>query len=313
MNKNQNNLQLWEPHFIQNRQFLLSFAFRMTGSLSEAEDLVQDTFIQCAETHPNEISNHKSWLTKVCSNKALDHLKSAYKRRETYRGAWLPDAVPDSFQFWGNLEDIEAPEKPILLAESLTTSFLLLIEKLTPEERVVYLLSEVFEYTYKEIANFLDKTDETCRKIAQRARQSVVDGRVKYDSKSKEAMDLVHKFYESAKNNDHQGLMDILSKESEFWSDGGGKVSATLFVFKDELRIARFYTSPGITGMFTSNEYKSEIATVNTLPGLIVSRRLPEGGWVFDTIFTFETLGDKIVRIYVQRNPDKLNALTNRH
>jgi RNA polymerase sigma-70 factor (ECF subfamily) len=312
MKQNHNYMHLWESHFIQQRQFIISFAFRMTGSLSEAEDLVQDTFIECAVIDPSEITNHKSWLTKVCSNKALDHLKSAYKRRETYRGTWLPDAVPDSFQFWGNLEDIEAPDKPLLLSESLTTSFLLLIEKLTPEERVVYLLSEVFEYSYKEIANFLSKTDETCRKIAQRARQAVNDGRVKYDSRSKEAQGLIQKFYESAKNGDHQGLMDILNKDSELWADGGGKVSAILVVFKEDTRIARLYSSPGIIGLFNNEDYKTEFGMVNTLPGLIISRKLPEGSWVFDTIFSFETLGDKIVRIYTQRNPDKLQVLMDR-
>lgn len=312
MKQNQNYLQLWEPHLIQQRQFLIAFAFRMTGSLSEAEDLVQDTFIECAQVDPSEISNHKSWLTKVCSNKALDHLKSAYKRRETYRGTWLPDAVPDSYQFWGNLEEIAAPDKPMLLSESLTTSFLLLIEKLTPEERVVYLLSEVFEYSYKEIASFLSKTDETCRKIAQRARQAVNDGRVKYDSHSTKAQNLIQQFYDSAKAGNNEGLMDILSKESEFWADGGGKVSATLHIFKEDSRIARFFSSPGISIIFNHEDYKTEFGMVNTLPGLIISRRLDDGSWVFESIFSFEISGDKIVRIYNQRNPDKFAALMDR-
>ena len=311
MKNNQNYMQLWEKHLVEQRPFLLAFAFRMTGSLSEAEDLVQDTYIECAQVNPAEINNHKSWLTKVCSNKALDHLKSAYKRRETYRGTWLPDAVPDRYQFWGNLEDVAAPDQPLLVSESLSTTFLLLIEKLTPEERVVYLLSEVFEYSYKEIASFLSKTDETCRKIAQRARQAVNDGRVKYDSHSAQAKNLIQKFYDSAKAGDNQGLMDILSKDSEFWSDGGGKVSATLHIFKEDTRIARFYSSPGISIIFNHEDYKTEFAMVNTLPGLITSRRLPNGEWVYDSIFSFETKDGKILRIYNQRNPDKFEALLN--
>lgn len=312
MKQNKNYLHQWENHFTRNRQFLLSFAFRMTGSLSEAEDLIQETFINCADVNPDEVSNHKSWLTKVCSNKSLDHLKSAYKRRETYRGTWLPDAVPDRFQFWGNLEESEGPDAPMLRSETLTTSFLLLIEKLSPEERVVYLLNEVFDYSFQEISDFLSKTVETCRKIAQRARQAVEDGTVKYDSQTKEAQELIKKFYESAKNGDHDGLMSILSKESEFWSDGGGKVSATLVIFKEDTKIARFYSSPGITGAFNHDHYRTEFAMVNSLPGLIISRLESSGVWVFDSIFSFETKDQKILRIYTQRNPDKFKALTHR-
>lgn len=312
MKQNENYLHQWEKHFTRNRQFLLSFAFRMTGSLAEAEDLIQDTFINCAEVNPDEVSNHKSWLTKVCSNKSLDHLKSAYKRRESYRGTWLPDAVPDRFQFWGNLEDTEQPDEPILRSETLTTTFLLLIEKLSPEERVVYLLSEIFEYSYKEISDFLSKTVEACRKIAQRARKAVDDGKVKYDSQTEGAKELIKQFYEAAKVGDHDGLMSILSKESEFWSDGGGKVSATLVIFKEDTRIARFYSSPGIIGAFNNPQYRTELTMVNGLPGLIISRMESPGDWVFDSIFSFETKDNKILRIYNQRNPDKFRALTER-
>src|SRR6476660_350810 len=106
-----NYLNAWEPVFTKHRPFLLSFSFRLTGSLSEAEDMVQDTFIACAETDPSTISNHRSWLTKVCANKSLDLLKSAAKKRETYPGVWLPDAVPDVFQYWGNIEEGISPEK----------------------------------------------------------------------------------------------------------------------------------------------------------------------------------------------------------
>ena len=134
MNKS-NFLSAWEPRLLQHKQYLIAFAFRMTGSLAEAEDIVQDTFIECAYVDPLTIDNHKAWLTRVCSNKGLDHLKSAYKKRVTYPGVWLPDAIPESLELADEFE----------LAESATTSFLLLAEKLSPEERVVYLLFEVFE------------------------------------------------------------------------------------------------------------------------------------------------------------------------
>ncbi len=138
-----NYFKQWEVFFQQYRTYLVSFAFRMTGSLSEAEDIVQETFLECASMNPQTIESPKSWLTKVCSNKGLDHLKKAYKKRETYSGPWLPDAIPDSYQVWSSLAAPASPDQNLLLSESLTTSFLLLIEKLTPEERAVYLLSEI--------------------------------------------------------------------------------------------------------------------------------------------------------------------------
>jgi len=134
MTMSEDHLKAWESDWKQYRPFLISFAYRMTGSLSEAEDLVQDTFLECARVPRSEIRNPKSWLTKICANKGIDHLKSAYKRRETYPGTWLPDAIPDSLQVWTNLHGSESPEKTLIVSESLTTSFLLLAERLTPEE-----------------------------------------------------------------------------------------------------------------------------------------------------------------------------------
>ncbi len=299
----------WEQYFIQHRPYLVAFAFRMTGSLSEAEDIVQDAFIECAKVDPLEITNHKAWLTKVCSNRALDHLKSAYKRRETYPGTWLPDAVPDSYQLWNSLNESESPDKKLLVNESMTTTFLLLAEKLSPEERVVYLLCEVFEYTFKEIANFLNKTEEACRKIAQRARKALdADGK-KFNQITPHAEKLIANFFETAKNGSGTSLVELLAPDSEFWSDGGGKVSATNRILYDPMAIAKFFANLGKTPIFTSAEFKAEFKLVNGLPGFVISKLLPDGSWVFDTIMSFEIAGDKIARIYAQRNPDKLRSL----
>ena len=128
----ENHLSAWELDWKQHRPFLISFAFRLTGSLTEAEDLVQDTFVECANVPRSEIKNAKSWLTRICANKGIDHLRSAYKKRETYPGAWLPDVIPDSLQIWSQLHGGESPEKTLIESESLTPSFLLLAERLTP-------------------------------------------------------------------------------------------------------------------------------------------------------------------------------------
>ena len=308
MSMNETNLHAWEADWKQYRPFLISFAYRMTGSLSEAEDLVQDTFLECARVPRSEIRNAKSWLTKICANKGIDQLKSAYKRRETYPGTWLPDAIPDSLQVWTSLQGSESPEKTLIAAESLTTSFLLLVERLTPEERAVYLLGEVFEYSYKEISALLDKSEDACRKTAQRAR-AAVQAAPKFAANTPDSMDLIARFFESAKNGDNASLMELLADESEFWADGGGKVPATKSIIRERPDIARFFAALGTSKAFVPDNFKVDFTRVSSRPGLIVSRKLPSGLWTFETIFSFEIRDGKIARIYAQRNPDKLKSL----
>lgn len=309
METNKNYMQEWESLFIQFRPFLISFTFRMTGSLSEAEDIVQDTFIESSRTNPADIHNPKSWLTKICSNRSLDLLKSAHKRRETYPGTWLPDAVPESFQFWGNLEQSESPDKNLTNRESLTTSFLLLIQKLNPEERVVYILTEVFDYSFKEISEFLNKSEEACRKIAQRARKAF-ENQTRFNSYSRESDSVIKKFFDTAKTGSAESLIEILSDDSEFWSDGGGKVSVfSPDVITDTSRIAKLWTGLLSSKLFQSERVRVEMKHVNNLPGLVISKMQDDGEWMFDTILSFEVKDQKIARIYAQRNPDKLSSL----
>ena len=308
MNMSEDDLSAWESDWKQYRPFLISFAYRMTGSLSEAEDLVQDTFLECAQVPRSEIRNPKSWLTKICANKGIDHLKSAYKRRETYPGTWLPDVVPDSLQIWTNLHGGESPEKSMIVSESLTTSFLLLVERLTPEERAVYLLSEVFEYSYREIATLLEKSEDACRKTAQRAR-AALQSAPKFAANSPDSTELIARFFECAKNGDQSSLVELLSDGSEFWSDGGGKVPAAKTVLTEKTKIAQFFAGLGTSKAFLPGDFKLEFTEVSGRTGLIISRKLPSGLWALETIFCFEILDGKLARIYAQRNPDKLQSL----
>jgi len=301
------HLQAWEADWQQYRPFLISFAYRMTGSISEAEDLVQDTFLECARFPRSEIKNPKSWLTKICANKGIDHLKSAYKRRETYPGPWLPDVIPDSLQVWSSLQGSESPETTLIASESLTTSFLLLAEHLTPEERAVYLLSEVFEYSYKEISALLDKSEDACRKTAQRAR-AAVQSAPRFAASPADSR-LIERFFECVKNGDDASLVEMLSDESEFWSDGGGKVAAAKTVLTEREKIAHFFASLGRSNVFTPVDFKVDFTKVSSRPGLIISRKLSSGLWAFETILVFEIRDGKVARIYAQRNPDKLHAL----
>lgn len=296
--------------FTRHRPFLLSLAYRMTGSLSDAEDIVQDTFAQCAETDLSTIKNQRSWLTKVCANKALDFLKLAHKKREVYPGVWLPDAVPDGFQFWKSLTEQDSPEKSLIVSESLTMSFLLMMERLTPEERVIYLLSEIFDYPFREIASLLDQSEEACRKTAQRARNAISKDQPKFTIVSAESRKIVEKFFEYLKEGDRSAIRSILADDSELWADGGGKVpAASTEVMKDADAISTFFAKLGSSPILYSGDYKIELAQVNGRPGALLSKKLLSGLWSFDTILSFEFQDGRIARIYAQRNPDKLKNL----
>lgn len=306
----ENYLKNWESYFIQYRPYLMSLSFRMTGSLAEAEDVVQETFIACSNTDPSKVENHKAWLTRVCTNKTLDSIKVSYKKRESYTGVWLPDAVPDSFQFWGNLEEVTGPGEELLKQESLTTSFLLVLQKLTPEERVVYLLSDIFDYSFKEIATFLMKSEDACKKLAQRARKAI-DSQKRFQDYGPNSQKLITDFFKFASQGDSESLKNFLASDSEFWSDSGGKVpAASKMVITDIDRTARFFAGIWSSKPFQTENVKQEFQIVNGRPGLIVSR-LEGLNWVFDSILTFEIEDGKIARIFTQRNPDKLHTLEN--
>lgn len=279
----------------------------MTGSLSESEDIVQDTFIEALKISPENIEQPKSWLTKVCLNKSIDHLKLAYKKRETYPGTWLPDAIPDSYQFWDHLVETPSPETKLALSESLTFSFLILAERLSPEERAIYLLKEIFGYPFKEIAELLQKSESACRKIAERARKAIEAGERRF-TPSDHPERIIERFFNSVKQGDQEAILELLDESSEFWADGGGKVAALRKVLKDSRKTAMFFAFIGKSVTDPENT-KVEFQYVNSRPGVVIAKKQVSGLWLFESILSFEIDGEKILRIYSQRSPDKLKKL----
>lgn len=301
----------WEPLFKEYRSYLVSFAFRMTGSIADAEDLVQETFLKCTELDLKEVSNPKALMTKICANKGLDYLKSARMRRETYPGTWLPDEIPQGLSPWDVAKDAASPEEQTLLEESLTTSFLLLLEELSPKERVVFLLNEILSYSFLEISELLGKKQDACRKIAERARKIIKNNQHRvFRRPAKGSEKILFEFYSHAKMGNIQKMVQLLSPNSELWGDGGGKVKAGGFL-ADKEEITVFFRGLVSSGIFNSSHYKVEHHPVNGRPGIIISKRLETGAWCFDSILSFEISRGQIERIYAQRNPDKLNALVN--
>lgn len=301
----------WDSLFIKYRSYLVSFAFRMTGSLADAEDLVQETFLKCSEIDIKTIENPKSFLTKVCSNKGIDYLRSAKKKREVYPGIWLPDEIPKGLAPWDFNLEVSSPEEETILVESLTTSFLLILEKLSPQERIVFLLKEVFHYSYLEISELLDKKQESCRKIAERAREAVKKNRhLTFKPPSKEKEKVIFDFFSLAKEGDLQKMVKMLSSDTELWGDGGGHVKASGYLNKQE-EIISFFDNLISSGIFNSHLHQVEFRQVNYRPGVVISRKLETGTWVFDTVLSLEIKDSKIIRIYAQRNPEKLATLIN--
>jgi RNA polymerase sigma-70 factor (ECF subfamily) len=302
MDRQRDTFTSWQDCYIKQRRFLISYAYRMTGSLADAEDIVQDTVADCLQHDFASINNPAGWMTRVCSHKALDLIKSAQKKRNQYIGTWLPDMIPDSL----NLATAE--EKHLEKGDSLSVPFLVLLQRLSPVERAVFLLKDVFSYPFKEIAVLLGKNEAACRKMAERARTAVKQDEKRIAKPPLGSEVLIQKFFTALQMGDQQQLEELLAPDSQFFSDGGGKVTAASMIFSGQ-SIATFFSRLRSSPVF-SGPYKMETLWINQRPGLIISVLDSDGILQIDTIMTFELLNEKIVQIFAQRNPDKLRMIS---
>jgi RNA polymerase sigma-70 factor (TIGR02957 family) len=292
--------------FEAHRPLLFSIAYRMLGSASEAEDVVQDAYLRYAAGVPGDVRSLRAWLGTVVTRLCLDRLKSAHARREQYVGPWLPEPV------------VQADREPSLARaveqrESTTLAFLVLLESLTPQERAVFVLREAFDYDYSDIADILDLTPANCRQLFHRAKARLREHRPRFHVSRAHHRRLVESFATAMKDGDATKLQQLLAEDVVFTSDGGGKVpAATRPVFGREA-VAKMLT--GLIGaMQRYNEsaaaahepqYTPSLERVNGL--LAIVTRL---GSKVDTVFTFVESPDAgIVAIDVIRNPEKLAFL----
>ena len=200
------------------RPLLFSIAYRMIGSVSEAEDIVQEAFLRIhrAEAEGTQIESPKAYLSAVTTRLSIDHLKSARVRREQYFGQWLPEPL---------LTDDSAPDAAAHAetADSLSTAFLVLLESLSPVERAVFLLREVFDYGYGEIAGIVQRSEENCRQLYVRARRHIDEGRPRFEASRKQRDELVERFFAAAERGDLAALEEMLAADVVVYGDGGGK------------------------------------------------------------------------------------------
>src|ERR1041384_6816977 len=208
------NSELYEQY----RHLLFSIAYRMLGSAMEAEDMVQEAFLRYENAADKDIQSPKAYLTTIATRLCLDQLKSAKTKREQYVGTWLPEPI--------FTEQAASPEPEADEAESLSMAFMVLLENLSPVERAVFLLREVFDYDYAAIAKIVNKTEANCRRYYHLAKQYLVERRPRFEPSSADQTKLVYRFMQAVSEGDINGLEDVLSKDIVMYADSGGKVPA---------------------------------------------------------------------------------------
>jgi RNA polymerase sigma-70 factor, ECF subfamily len=277
------------------RPLLFSIAYRMLGSASDAEDVVQDAWLRTMDAHPSDLRSTKAWLTTVVTRLCLDRLKSARATREHYIGPWLPEPVLTSSD--------ERPDAMLQRHESVTLAFLVLLETLSPEERAVFLLKEVFDYSHGEIAEMLEMTSANARQVLHRAKARVAERRPRFTGDPEARRVLAKRFLAALTANDPQALTGLLAEDVGFWGDGGGKVAAAKrplsgrdAVLNLLLGIYRVAAAQGVLP-----DVSIRVIDVNFEPALAirVSGQL-------DSIYALEIGDSAIHAIRVIRNPDKL-------
>jgi len=272
------------------RPLLFSIAYRMTGSASEAEDIVQDSYLRYQAAPAEDIRSPKSYLSTIVTRLCLDHLKSARAQREHYIGPWLPEPV---------LTVDDPPElHTVELRESIATAFLVLLESLNPQERAVFLLHEVFEYSYAEIGEMLSLSTANCRQIFHRAQQQIALRRPRFEPSQETQRRLVERFVRACQNGDIAALTDVLAEDVVAWSDGGGKVHAALHPVLGRAKVLRF-----IAGLLrkATPDMRIEIAAINDAPAILLFT-----GTRLLYAATFAIAGERIRALHTVLNPAKL-------
>ena len=285
--------------FEVHRQKLFGVAYRMLGSASEAEDVVQDAWLRYDAVARDSIRSPEAFLTTIVTRLCLDRLKSARATREEYVGPWLPEPL---------LTDGRAgPEQSAALAESVSLAFMVLLETLTPEERATFLLREIFEYDYESIAEILKTTPANCRQLFHRAKVHLQDRKPRFREDTRRKHELVGRFLAALRDGDAAGFTSVLTADVALWSDGGGKVLAArrpIFgrdhVIQLMVGIRRTASSMG----YDLSQWAMQIVDVNGEPAL--AQRV--AGRV-DSIYTFEFVADGITALRIVRNPDKLRYI----
>ncbi|PHZ83878.1 RNA polymerase subunit sigma-24 [Paremcibacter congregatus] len=292
MMNDQNSLDI----FNNSSPTLMGLAYRILGSTCDAEDAVQDTYLKWQKADRGEIENPTAWLTTVCTRRCIDILRASHKSRVNYIGTWLPEPLQTTTG--------QSAEDKLELGSTLTTAFLLLLERLTPKERAAYLLHEVFDTSYTDIANTLEIKEASCRKLVSRARGHINQSKARFKTPIDKQKELLTAFQQALHNGDTANLSMLLSNDIELSADSGGKVIAIRGIIQGSNNILNFISevlSPAW------QEYKLITSEINNNLGLM----LYHNGVLTGTVSFTYNIDCNVKDIYIMRNPDKLKTLRN--
>jgi RNA polymerase sigma-70 factor, ECF subfamily len=283
-----------DQEFEELRPLLFAIAYRLLGSVAEAEDAVQETWLRY-QAFPTQPTSTKAFLSAVVTRVSIDLLRSARVRRETYVGQWFPEPLLT--------DPYEDPARSAELADSLSMAALLLLERLSPLERAVFVLRDVFGFGFPEIASAVGRSESACRQLAVRARRHMEGGRPRFETDRWERDELAARFFDAVRDGDVDGLRDLLAADVQMVGDGGGKAPTLPKVVIGAANVARVLAS--IFPVLAKIDSRVEPREVNGQPGAIVRDRDDK---VVVTL-TLDVFGGRIQTIRVLANPDKLGHL----
>lgn len=273
------------------RPRLLGLAYRLLGSWADAEDAIQDTFLRWQGVDADDIVNPDAWLTTACTNRCLDILKSAARKRIDYVGPWLPEPL--------QTQTVDSPEDQHELASTLTTAFLLLLERLSPKERAAYILREIFECPYQQVAETLRLSQPACRQLVSRAARAIGTDTARYVPNAERQDELLSAFQVAISSGSTTALSMLLSEDIELHTDGGGKVQAARKVIYGKQKVEKFVLKV-LCQYWPKCELKA--AEINGTQGLVVI-----DNQTIAAVMTVDFRNDgKTQKIFIMRNPEKL-------
>lgn len=279
--------------FNQHRCVLFGIAYRMLGSATDAEDIIQEAWIRWQLTQ-TPVQSPKAFLSSIVTRLCIDRLRSARLQREKYIGIWLPEPLINN--------QVDQTQDNAELAESLSFAFLTLLECLSPTERAVFLLREIFDYDYADIAQIVGKSVVNCRQIVRRARQHLLLRRPDSSLSIQQKQEMVEQFLASWINGDLRQLIVLMAENINFWSDGGGQVKAAIKTLSGYHKVARFLIAIRRSRLLP--KFSSQIVQINGQPGIL---NCVDGK--AQSIFSFDFGTEAIVAIFAVVNPEKLKAI----
>jgi RNA polymerase sigma-70 factor (ECF subfamily) len=271
------------------RARLFGLAYRMLGSRADAEDIVQETYIRWHQVANRSIDNPEAWLVTATTRLAIDRLRRLKTEREAYVGQWLPEPIVTD----------GPPDRGLDLAADLSIAFLTLLERLAPEERAAFLLHDVFDVGYGQIASVLDRTEAACRQVVHRARERVRGDSRRFNVTESAKASLLQRFMAATEARDEQALLALFAPDATWTADGGGKTGAAPTPISGADRIARLVI--GLREKFWAGDRRMELATVNGESALVIR----DGDHLTATM-SIATDGERILAVYAVVNPDKL-------